>query len=368
MVSAANKAIVSAYKLVGFIVLGVLLLGLLSFIGMNGFFFVSRSWVAPTVVSPSDDRVLALSGQLAHQTTVHEKLVVEQADLLAKREVAERVIAAEEAFQVQLRQTVISELVLRRAQLARFSALRDEFASRQKEIQRATDEYSKAARERLDELKKAHLVDADGYLRAGHEMAQLSLSTLELAEADTTLQIRIGVLVRDVEALHAMSQETAEGGPEAAASSHGVSLSFEVLRMKQEYARSIFDLARARSDRSVAQQGIAANSNGIEQCDRILKGLKGSPYGSASERRLTVAFVPYDNASSVVPGHPVYGCRLGFVWCRRVGRFGEMLEGEVSARHPLFSQNERGVLVRIELDEAASAESRVLFAGAPLIL
>ncbi len=367
MISAANKAIVSAYKLIGFMVLAVLLLGLLSFIGMNGFFFVSRSWVAPTVVSPSDDRVLVLSGQLALQRSAHEKLAVEQADLQAKREAAERVIAAEEAYQVAFRQTLLSELAIRKVQLGRFSALRKEYASRQKEIHRANEEYSKSARERLDELKQAHLVDSDGYLRAGHEMAQLSRSTLELAEADTTLQNRLGELKRDVEALEAMSLETAQGGA-AAVPGHAVSLSYEVLRMKQEYSRSISELARARGDRAVAEQGLAANSKELEECDRILKGLKSSPYRGASEGRLTVAFVPYDNASSVVPGHPVYGCRLGFVWCRRVGRFGEVLEGEVSARHPLFSQNERGLLVRIELDEATSAESRVLFAGAPLVL
>ena len=57
--------VVDPYKLVGFAVLTVIALALLSYLGANVFYWFSTSWIEPTVISPTDDRVLALSAQLA---------------------------------------------------------------------------------------------------------------------------------------------------------------------------------------------------------------------------------------------------------------------------------------------------------------
>src|SRR5438132_13341983 len=73
-----NTVAVNAYKAVGLVVLGAILAGLLSYLTMQGFFVFSRRWIAPTILSPTDERVLRLSVQLAEQSANRDRLLGER--------------------------------------------------------------------------------------------------------------------------------------------------------------------------------------------------------------------------------------------------------------------------------------------------
>src|SRR5207237_10085481 len=98
-----NTAAVNAYKVAGIAVLVVILAGLLSYLSLQGFFVFSRRWIAPTILSPTDERVLRLSVQLAEQTAARDRLAGDRRELQAKLDDAERVLAQQVIFRQQLR-------------------------------------------------------------------------------------------------------------------------------------------------------------------------------------------------------------------------------------------------------------------------
>jgi hypothetical protein len=80
---------------------------------------------------------------------------------------------------------------------------------------------------------------------------------------------------------------------------------------------------------------------------------------------LTIAFVPYHTLDDIAAGDPVFGCAAQVVWCTPVGRVGATIEGEVTAKHPVYGSDLRGKFVRLELDSADRAQDSVLHVGRP---
>jgi hypothetical protein len=78
--------------------------------------------------------------------------------------------------------------------------------------------------------------------------------------------------------------------------------------------------------------------------------------------------VPYENLGGVRPGAQLYGCALMLLWCRPVGEVTQVLEGEVSLRHPVRQQMLRGVMVELSLGERQWAQEQLLHVGRPPLL
>lgn len=360
-VDTLNRLVVSAYKLFGFAVLSVLLVGMVSFIGTNAFFFLNHTWVQPTIVSPSDDRVLALSGQLSQAFSSRDRLQADRGELTARLAAAERSVAAHEAFREEFRQVIAAEAASRREELRRLESLRAGFHGAKAQIVGAGTRYSEVSRERLEQLRAAKLVDTESYLGTAHQLMQIAQAGLSLDETDAQLEGRAIALRRDVRALDAMSHAIGEGGVPRASDQ----LSYDVFRMKEEFARAGVELARARAEREAIATSLEANEAALARFDHSLKGFEQSPLLQAVDARLTLAFVPYENLGAAREGAPLQACALAFVWCHRVGRIVEVVQGEVFGHHPLRNVPARGLMVRVELAEPASANERLLFAGSP---
>jgi len=73
--------------------------------------------------------------------------------------------------------------------------------------------------------------------------------------------------------------------------------------------------------------------------------------------------VPYRNLGHVQAGTPLYGCGWGLVRCARVGEVISVLDGEAQGTHPHGGAVQRGVMIDVDLADAAAGEQDVLFLG-----
>lgn len=358
-----NKLIVSAYKVAGFLILAMIMLGLTSYIVGFTFFLVSRSWLSPTILSPSDEKVIKLGAQLAQESSLRDKLAAERRDVVGRLGHERQVIRVEEEFQRSFSLAMRAELTDRRAQRDRLARLVSDHQATKEEILRSSQAYSGMSRERLGELFEARLIDEDGLLSGSYELAQIAHSSLSLKEKTADLDTRIATLRRQVASLDAAASAISPAGI-----GYAGELSYEVLRLKREFDASVVEVERARDSEKAIEENLVAMDGTLARYDRIIQSIQSSPYLQAAEKDLTIAFAPYSNMKNVLRGSSVHRCLLIFVWCEQVGEVAEVLQGEVHGNHPAPGQGPtRGQMVRLHLRDGSAAQETLLHVGrAPL--
>jgi hypothetical protein len=338
-----NKWVVSSYKALGFAVLTVIVLALVSYMGQNVFFWFSTSWIEPTVIAPTDDRVLSLSTKLAEQQSQRDKLAAELAD-------ADRVIAMHEGFLAEAKKAIADELADRKGELAKLVALGRNLSSTRAEVRNNSKAYTAMSKRRLALEYRSRLIDRETAVSGNMQLSQIAQGNLSLAEKGVELDKRTSDLVRETDSL----QSILSAQP---ATKH----SYEVLRILQDLKRSELELAKARDNRSVVQKA-------LDRWEQMIATIVDSPYLRAAQRKDTIAFVPYDNIAKAKAGAPVYSCAVGPLFCRNVGKVVAVLAGEMSAKHPTHNTQLRGQSVQVELSDAKAAEHAVLFVGSRPVL
>lgn len=351
-----NTLAVNLYKVLGSALLTLILVGLLSYLGVQTFFFVGHSWLSPTLVTPTDPQILQLNAQLAQQAAARDNLMVERKDLETRREQAERLIHSEQDFQERFRVALESESRAREQRLEKLASLREEYQKAAREISRSNRAYAAMARERTEALYNLRMVEMEERLAANHQLAQVVQNNLSLAQGSADLQTRQDGLQRELDSFNALIQGKSEG------------LTTEMLQLGREYTHSVLEVARAQSERDAVHESLGALDEAVGRYDALLGTIRSSPWLEAIQRGLTVGFVPYDNLENARPGTPLYRCALTLLWCHQVGKVGHALQGEVSLKHPVRQTMLRGVMVELELDDDHWAREALLHLGRPPLL
>jgi len=335
------KLIVSTYRLLGFGILTAVVVALVGYVAITLFYLFSSSWIVPTIVSPSDEKIVVLQSELATQENERDRI----ADAISD---AERAIAGEQEFQGKFAAAIESDLRGRRAALARARELADAAAVTRANIRRSSEAFATASAERIDKNFAAGIIDHNTMLGGKQKLAEISSSNLSLAERQAAFEMQAADLSRHAKALDALL------------ANKDVPLSYDVLRIKRDYDASKLAVAKAVETRKTLLASLARQ-------DQIIANLKSSAHLRALHDKATVALVPYDNLRDAKPGTPLYSCALEMVWCRQVGSVLEVLPGEVTFKHPHRDKHVRGQLVELRLDVTSAAQDDVLFAGgAPL--
>jgi len=343
-----QKLIVSAYRMLGFAILTIIVVVLVGYIAQTVFFYFSDSWAVPMSVTPSDERVVSLSAQLAEQQNSRDRI----ADELAQ---AERAITAQQLFQIEFGKAIKSDLEGRKAALGRVRELAEAAASTRKSIRNANSAYAGAARKKMADEYQAGLIDRNAMLSGKFQLAQISSSNLSLAERQAEFETRAQELEDQARSLDAILTN---------ASQTDTALSYDVLKIKQEYEASRLELAKSIESRDTLKASLARQ-------DKIVKAIADSAYLRALRDKATIVSVPYGNLSHVQKGANLYACKLGMIFCYHVGEVLELLPGEVQFKHPHRDKELRGQFVEVRLDpeDADAAADEVLFVGGkPMLL
>jgi hypothetical protein len=343
--------IVTGYRLLGFAILTVIVIVLIGYIAQTAFFYMSDSWVVPSAVSATDEKVVTLQAQLAEQQNARDRI----ADELNQ---SERAIAAQQTFQGEFAKAIKNDLDGRKAALGRVRALANAAASTRASIKSQNSAYASASRRKMAEEYAAGLIDRNAMLSGKFQLAQISSSNLSLAERQAEFETKAAELESETKGLDALIEIEGEE-----AKDEDIALSYEVLRIKQEYESSKLDLAKSVEARDTMKAA-------LERQDKIVASLKTSAYLRAITDGASVAFVPYGNLSSLKKGSGLYACKVGMVFCYHVGVVLEVLPGEVQFKHPHRDKMLRGQIIELKLDkeDGEAASDDVLFAGGKTLL
>jgi hypothetical protein len=142
----ADKVLAKSYRVLGFTALAAIVLVLGAYIATTAFYFFSTSWIAPAVITATDEKVVALKAELATQESHRARLAGELGDL-------DKSIAA-------------------------LGTKRDDAAAKQELAKVTTARKSaQAALERQDEI--IHGIQQSAYLRATSEKQTTALVPYE---------------------------------------------------------------------------------------------------------------------------------------------------------------------------------------------
>jgi hypothetical protein len=93
-----QPSIVRIYKVAGLVALTAILVGLVGFLIINIFYFFDHTWVRPVSLSPTHQRVVEASTQLADAKLRASQLTAERLEVEGELADIERVVAADDKF------------------------------------------------------------------------------------------------------------------------------------------------------------------------------------------------------------------------------------------------------------------------------
>jgi hypothetical protein len=357
--SSLNRLFVSVYKLVGFGLLSLILVGIASYVGIHGFYLVHRSWVVPTMISPNDPVVLDLRARIAHEDWMRHKVLAERATLEVQLKKARRVAELERAFQEHFKRAMRRDAASRRLSLKELSLIQSEYSQLERENRAATQALMRESQGQLDENYSARLIDREQLMTEKYRLAQMAQARLDSTQSKLTLTQTMRRLAGEIEAFENAAKRlgAAQEAP-----------SYEGLALQREHEGSVNEALGAGDEVEALERGLDEMNQAIIHYDEILNTLEAAPMLRATQAKLALAFVPYENDNRIGEGAPVYVCRLGVLFCRRVGRVRAYWEGEVKQAHPVYGRELRGQLAELELDDPSWAKQTVLHVNRPPLL
>ncbi|MCP2085902.1 UNVERIFIED_ORG: hypothetical protein J2Y81_001919 [Paraburkholderia sediminicola] len=326
-------------------ILLVIVIGVLSYLFLMGFYAVNRNWSAPIVLSPTQEKVLAYQPQVS---ALEAELLKNRVDLAT----------ATEKYRVINGQIADTRKLIERFDAAAHSESHALALSE-------SDIRSALSRKRIDAAQtekaasdvKPMLASVESDLMAGLITKDEAMSRrLNIQSAINAItDTHISEITLREQARTAATASRTLGGGEASSLSALQSLSNEAqLRMT---------LAQASVDAETARQSVDQLRATVANAERVLNVAKRSPYYLALTRSVPVVFVAYDNLVNATPGAPVFDCYLQVVVCRRVGAIEHVYEAEEYARQPLFKTDIKGKFARVNFSVKFAEQSPVVFIG-----
>jgi hypothetical protein len=330
------RFILATYRIFAIAALYAVLIGVLAYAFVMGFYALNSSWAAPLILSATDEKSLDFREKLITSQQAIEDLKVDAAKM--------------------------------EAGLKEMRSHRDALSALEPEIQKAI--ALERAHDRADGPPLAAL---DRQKNADNAQARQVLAQLDGMQANIQNDLAAGLITKaDAASQLAALNQTATSYTDSriaellltdtVVDKTTLGSTLDALE-KQAELRS--EAAQLDVSIQVAEKELAEDNLQITRLHDAIVTAKLSPYflSASGQTQLYFAFVPYDNRASATNGSPVYDCYLNMIFCRKVGTVVARFPGEEQAIHPIFKTQIRGFLIQMNLQHNASAKSRTVFLG-----
>jgi hypothetical protein len=336
------RLMLATYRIFAVTVLYLVLIGVVCYAFVMGFYAVNSSWAAPVILSATDEKSLDFREKLVTSQQTIEDLKVDTNKLEKGLEEARAHRAALAPLQPQLQQAIAREQAHDRATGPELAALDKQKLADNKTTQALMDQF------------KSMRADIEKDLAAG--LITRNDATQELAALNQTQDGLTDSKIAEVMLTDEVLDKTNIG-----------TNTLDTL-VKQSELRS--EAAQLDVAIQVAEKQLTEETRQIQRLHEAIQTAKQSPYylNTQGQQRINFAFVPYDDQASATVGSPIYDCYLNMIVCRRVGTVKQIFPGEQQATHPIFKTQIRGFLIEMDLDHAESAKSKTLFMGSKPLL
>lgn len=334
--------ILTIYRVFAIAVLYLVLIGVLAYAWVMGFYAVNSSWAAPIILSATDEKSLDFREKLVTSQQTIEDLKVDTNKLSTGVAEMKAHRAALLALEPELQAAIVREQNHNLVSGPELATL-----DKQKLTDNAETRKVLAQLNAVEANIKKNL--AAGLITQGDAATQLA-SVNQTRNAYTDSKIAEVLLTDSV-----LDKTTVGTG------------SLDVL-VKQAELRS--EVAQLDVAINVAEKQLAEETRQIDRLHEAITTAKLSPYylNASGGQTVYFAFVPYDNQARATKGTPIYDCYLNMVLCRKVGSVKQVFAGEEQAIHPIFKTQIRGFLIQMNLDHAESAKSKTVFLGRKPVL
>ena len=330
-----NKHIVSIYSRLAAAAVFCVLIGVLTYAFLMGFYALNAHWVVPFIVSPTNDKILAMTEKLVESQATLNALVVDRDRLQGSLGDMQKTQTELQTLDAQFKNGIT---------LQTKSNAKDE-----PELARLNHRKGNDNTETVLVLDKAVVVGnaIDRDLKAGlitkSDAATAQLALRQSLNAATDGNIAEVLLRQSVRAMNP----------------HDVT-NLDILAKEADLKNNLILVTMAVVS---GEEQLTSDKSQITLLEQAVKTAQSSPYFLATKGNVHFAFVGYDGAEYVDIEKPIYSCYLGMILCHRVGTVTAIFNEEETAQNPLFHTTMRGFLIQMTLTEPEAAKNKILLIG-----
>ncbi len=336
------RFILAVYRVFAIACLYLVLIGVVSYAFVMGFYAVNTSWAAPVILSAEDEKSLDFRDKLVISQQTIEDLKVDVNKLTDGLKEMRSHRASLAQLEPLLEKAIVRERSHDSATGPQLSALDQQKLADNAKTQKVLDQLRPLEEQVHKDLAAGLITKGD----AANQLASVNQSS------DTYTDSRIAEVMLTDQVLDKTTIGTA---------------ALDVL-VKQAELRS--ETSQLDVAIEVAEKQLTQEQRQIARLHEAILTAKQSPYylNASGQQRLYFGFVPYDNQANATAGSSIYDCYLNMMVCRKVGTVQQLFAGEEQATHPIFKTQIRGFLIQMKLDHAESAKSKTVFLGGKPLL
>lgn len=320
----------------------------IGYAGHEGYRAATDSFVAPIILSPDNDVVLANKAKLGELTVERARIVAEVQDAEADLAAGDKALARLRALDLVASNALAwTEDVTARQAAA--TAVELKTLHRKRELLAAmASKQERIARDATDNLG-ASLISKTDLTREELALNQVQIAMLDNESARVQSEVEMRGL-----SLAQRSLARRSGAP----------LMPEALGREEQMVRLELEILRLESEQRTKQVQRGLLVDKLAKMDELEQQLRARPLFRATERSMDVAFVPYTQLAGVARGADVYDCVWGIFRCKPVGKIAEIVPGEVILPDP-WGNPARGQYAVLDLQQHESAKAKVLRVRGP---